>query len=141
MGMASAPIYPGTIKSPTLALTTANTTAAFTDFWTPSTSAGGKLESIGVSQDSTDTIGLDWAISTGGASYPIGCTTAISSGAGTDGTIAAVDALSTASFPFARSDGINRYLLLGAGYKLQVRLRAPLDAGKTMYLYGQGGDF
>lgn len=139
--MAANPIYVGTIKTPALALTTANTTAAFSDFWTPSTSAGGKLESIAVTQDSTDTIGLDWAISTGGTAYPIGATTAVTSGAGTDGTGAAIDGLSATSFPWARSDGVNRYFLLQAGWKLQVRLRAPLDAGKTMYVTGQAGDF
>lgn len=139
--MAANPIYPGTIKTPALALTTANTTAAFADFWTPSTSAGGKLESIAVTQDSTDTIGLDWAISTGGTAYPIGASTAISSGAGTDGTIAANNALNVTTFPWLRNDGVNGYFLLQAGWKLQARLRAPLDAGKTMYITGQAGDF
>lgn len=139
--MAASPIYPGTIKTPALAFTTANTTSAYSDFWTPSTSAGGKLESIAITQDSTDTIGLDWAISTGGTAYPIGVSTAISSGAGTDGTIAAADGLNATTFPWVRSDGVNRYFLLGAGWKLQVKLRAPLDAGKTMYITGQAGDF
>lgn len=139
--MAANPIYPGSIKTPKLALTTANTTAAFADFWTPSTSAGGKIESISITQDSTDTIGLAWAVSTGGASYPLGVTTAVTAGAGTDGTVAAIDGLSTATFPWARSDGVNRYFLLEAGWKLQARLQAPLDAGKTMYLVGQAADF
>lgn len=140
--MAAAPIYPGTLKTPLLALTTANTTAAFADFWTPSTSAGGKLESISIAQSgSTLLLGVDWAISTGGTAYPIGATTGVTSGAGTDGTNAALDALNTAAFPWARSDGVNRYMLLGAGYKLQARLRSPLSAGNTLYLTGQAGDF
>ena len=40
-----------------------------------------------------------------------------------------------------RSDGLNRYFMLEAGSKLQVRLRAPLDAGKTLYVVGQAADF
>ena len=140
--MASAPIYPGSIKTPLLALTTANTTSAFSDFWTPSTSAGGKLEAISIAQSgSTLLLGLDWAVSTGGTAYVIGATTAVSSGAGTDGATAAHDGLNTTTFPWVRSDGINRYMMLGAGYKLQVRLRSPLAAGNTVYLQGQAGDF
>lgn len=140
--MAAAPIYPGSLKTPLLALTTANTTAAYADFWTPSTSAGGKLESISIAQSgSTLLLGIDWAVSTGGASYPVGATTAVTSGAGTDGATASQDGLSTGTFPWARSDGINRYMMLGAGYKLQARLRSPLSAGNSLYLTGQAGDF
>lgn len=140
--MAAAPIYPGTIKTPALALTTANTTAAFADFWTPSTSAGGKLESISIAQDGTTGLGgIDWAVSTGGAAYVIGNTTAITSGAGTDGATASMDILNATTFPWIRSDGVNRYFLLGAGWKLQARLRSPLAAGKTVYVTGQAGDF
>lgn len=138
--MAAAPIFPGTIKTPALALTTANTTAAFADFWTPST-GGGKLESISIAQDGSSSVLLDWAVSTGGTSYPIGGTTLITSGAGTDGVTGALDALNTSAFPWARSDGVNRYFLLATGWKLQARLRGQLAAGKTVYITGQAGEF
>lgn len=139
--MAAAPIYPGTIKTPLATLTTVNTTATFYDVWTPSTSAGGKLESLTVTQDSTQTSRtLTWAVSTGGASYPIG-QTVVTSGAGTDGTAKAMDVFNQTELPWMRSDGVNRYMMLQAGYKLQVRPSTAVDAGKTLYIVGHGADF
>jgi hypothetical protein len=138
--MAASPIYVGTLKTPVVTLTTAHSTASFVDVWTPSTGSGGKLESICITQDSTAGRTLQWAVSTGSASYLIG-ETAITSGAGTDGATKATDALNATDFPWIRSDGVNRYFMLQGGYKLQVRPRTALDAGKVLNIVGQGGDF
>lgn len=138
--MAAAPIYPGSIKTPLAAVTTANTTAAWADVWAPSTSNGGKLEALMAAQDSTSIMTLQWAISTGGTAYIIG-ETPIPASAGTDGTTKSYDVLNVTDIPGIRTDGVNRYFMLAAGYKLQVRPRAAIAAGKTLYIAGQAGDF
>ncbi len=136
--MANAPVFPGVVKTAAADIDNADGTTAVTLI--TAGASGAKVESISVTSTDTGAVTVQLIASVASVDYTIGEVT-IPAGAGTNGSTKAVDLLNATDLPWLRSDGVNRYVLLGAGVALKVKAKAAVTAGKVIHLFAQAGDF
>jgi hypothetical protein len=135
--MSANPIFVGAIKTPVNRLQNSDGTTSIT-LITGATN-GTKVESIAVTSDDTTDRVLQFSISVSGTDYIIGEVTA-SIGAGTNGTVKAINALNVTDLPWVRNDGINPYLYLESGAILKVKSKVAVTAAKFINIFTQAGD-
>lgn len=136
--MATAPIFPGAVKTPAAQIQNADGTNAVTLM--TAGASGAKIESIAATSTDTSPVTVQVIATISAVDYTLG-EVAIPAGSGTNGTAKAVDLLNVSDLPWARSDGVNRYLLLGSGVVLKLKAKTAVTAGKVLQFMAQGGDF
>lgn len=136
--MANAPVFPGVVKTAAADIDSTDSTTAVTLI--SAGSSGAKVESISATSTDTVSITVQIVASVASVDYTLG-EVAIPAGAGTNGSTKAVDVLNVTDLPWLRSDGVNRYILLGSGVSLKIKPKTAVTAGKVMHVFAQAGDF
>lgn len=136
--MANAPVFPGTVQTPAARIQNSDGTNAVTLM--TAGASGAKVESIAATSTETVAVVVQLIATISSVDYTLG-EVSIPAGSGTNGSAKAVDLLNVTDMPWVRSDGVNRYLLLGSGVALKVKAKTTLTAGKVLHFLGQAGDF
>jgi hypothetical protein len=137
--MATAPIFPGALKTSTARIQNSDSTNLVTVLTPPTT--GSKVVAIMVTSDDTSARDLQLVITKSGVDYPIGTTT-IAITAGTIAATAAVNMLDTAKLPGLPVDRDGqRYLLLESGAVLKAKVLVAVTAAKFVNIVALHSDF
>lgn len=131
-----APIFQAQPKLATLEMDNADGTTAL-NLYTAGATSGGLIDSIAATTDDTSNVTLVLKLNDGTSDFTIG-EVVLTAGAGTDGTDAAQNLLSSTAFPFLQSNG---GLSLGPGYILKVAAKSAITSGKVVHLVAFGGDY
>jgi hypothetical protein len=124
-----------TIKTPCVALTSANTTVAATLYTSPADSA--VVKSLVVSTNDTSAVNLVVCINNGATDFVIG-TVNIPINSGYTGAIASVDVLGSALLPGLPRDINGRpVILLQAGHSLKVGALVTMTAARVCNVIAQ----
>lgn len=101
---------------------------------------GSRLKSLSACSDDTSDRLLQLWVTVGGVDYLLG-TISVPDLSGTDATNKAVAALNGVDSPWVQSDGVNYFLDLPSGAVLKAKTTTTVTSGKTIYLFGEYGDF
>ncbi len=133
--MATTPVFQAGPKNAHVIVADTDTTVAQT--LQTAGASGALIDSIAVTSDDTSAAVINVIVNDGSTDYQIGQVT-IAAGAGTDGTTAAQNLLSSVSLPFLQTGG---GLALGPNAVLKVAANATLTAAKSVTFTAIGGDY
>lgn len=102
--------------------------------------AGTRLKNLIATSDDTVDRTFQIVKTIGGVDQIIG-EIVVPTGAGTNGSAAAIDVFAGGLIKGLQSDGISKWMDVANGTTLALRAKVAVTAGKSVYFTGEGGDF
>lgn len=137
--MSANPKLISTVRNSAIRLQNADGTA-FKSLGVAPVADGSRVKAIHITSDDTSIVVLQFCVTIAAVDYILG-EISVPIGAGTNGTVVAVNGLNPTQMPALQTDGITHWLDLATGSDLKVKAKTAVTAAKTINVFAEIGDF